>query len=253
VEVSAFETAYQEAQADNINRSAQAATIPESKDVSQDMDSLIEDMAAVASAILGGGSEIASAASSEAAGLEPSSLSVNPLPLGGGSASASSVLREVSGQVQQATSIVGGILADATSIVGSILAAATSPSNIGVLPDANSKYSMNGTASLPSSLMPSTMSEPQECLPQSVLCSTCNSSRLTFPYDTTTLTTQCLSVSFASATSWLGSSSTTPSCPNMITETCTVTETWHSTHYDETATLYTFIANTTVTRTETVR
>jgi hypothetical protein len=41
-----------------------------------------------------------------------------------------------------------------------------------------------------------------------------------------------------------------PSYPPPATSTCTVTETWHSTHYAETATFYGFI---TVTCTETIR
>jgi hypothetical protein len=61
----------------------------------------------------------------------------------------------------------------------------------------------------------------------------------------------------ASTTAKLCATPTTPSCPDPITTTCTVTETWHSTwhstHYAETATFYSFVANSTVTCTETVR
>ncbi|KAF4631817.1 hypothetical protein G7Y89_g6310 [Cudoniella acicularis] len=46
--------------------------------------------------------------------------------------------------------------------------------------------------------------------------------------------------------------SLTTSCPAQVTETCTVTETWHSTHYTEAATLYSFMSIVTVTCTETI-
>ncbi|KAH8669609.1 hypothetical protein BGZ60DRAFT_38291 [Tricladium varicosporioides] len=45
----------------------------------------------------------------------------------------------------------------------------------------------------------------------------------------------------------------TTSCPVPVTETCTVTETWHSTHYAETATLFSFMSIVTVTCTETIK
>lgn len=47
--------------------------------------------------------------------------------------------------------------------------------------------------------------------------------------------------------------SLTTSCPAPVTETCTMTETWHSTHYAETATLFSFMSIVTVTCTETVK
>ncbi|KAH6672308.1 hypothetical protein B0J14DRAFT_593363, partial [Halenospora varia] len=46
--------------------------------------------------------------------------------------------------------------------------------------------------------------------------------------------------------------SLTTSCPAPVTETCTMTETWHSTHYAETATLFSFMSIVTVTYTETI-
>ncbi|KAH8755257.1 hypothetical protein BGZ57DRAFT_37939 [Hyaloscypha finlandica] len=203
------------------------------KDVSQDAEnSLIGDIAAVALAILGGGSEVASAASAGAAELQATPLSASASVLGDGTASQSSLLREVNGQIQQATNIVGQIIGDATSIIGSILTAATAPSNIGVLPVANSNSSMNGTAFSSGNLMPS------------------NSSHPTFPPNTTIFASPCPSPAIAPAMVELTQPPTTPPCPTTITEICTVTETWHSTHYAETATFYSFVANTTITYTE---
>lgn len=219
------------------------ATTPESKDVSPVADSLIGDMAAVASAILGGGGEIASAASVGVAGLGATTLA----SLGDGTASVSSVLRDVEGQIQQATGLVVGILGDATSVVGSILAAATSPSNIGVLPQVNSNSSMNGTGDASSNQTSSTMGGTQQ------FCTTCNSSYPAYSLNTTITTVERPQPVIASTTTKLCATPTTPSCPAPITTTCTVTETWHNTHYAETATFYSFLANSTVTCTATVR
>jgi len=192
-------------------------------------------MAAVASAILGGGSEIASAASMGTAGLEATTLASGPEALSDGTASVSSVLRDVNGQIQQATGLVGGILGD----VGSILAAATSPSNIGVLPHVNSNFSINQTSSRIGGSQAS--------------CTTCSSSYSAYLLNTTITTVPRLLPAIASTTTQLCGNQTTPSCPAPIITTCTVTETWHSTHYAETATWYSFVANSTVTCTETVR
>ena len=203
----------------------------------QDEDALIGDIAAVASAILGGAAQVATAAPAGAAGLD-----ATPLPssgLGDGLGDSSSVVREVGGQVQQATSIAAVIIGDATSIVGSILAAATSPSNIGVLPNSKSNSSMDGNGTLLS---------PTSSAPMSS-----NSSQLAFPPKTTIFALPCPSPALSSATMELTSAPSAPFCPRTITETCTVTETWHSTHYAETATLYSFVANSTVTYTETAR
>jgi hypothetical protein len=237
--VSSIDLEDEKAQTNKMNRPVHAPTRPEIKgfkDVSQDVEnSLIGDIAAVASAILGGGSEVASAASAGAAELQATPLPASASVLGDGTASQSSLLREVNGQIQQATSIVGQIIGDATSIVGSILAAATAPSNIGVLPVANSNSSMNGTAFSSGNLMPS------------------NSSHPTFPPNTTIFAPPCPSPAIAPAMAELTQPTTTPPCPTTITEICTVTETWHSTHYAETATFYSFVANTTITYTEKYR
>ena len=205
----------------------------EAKDIVQDEDSLIGDIAAVASAILGGAARVATAASEGAMALQGT-----PLP-SSGLGDSSSVLREVGGQIQQATSIAALIIGDATSIVGSILAAATSPSNIGVLPigKTNSSIIGNGT------LLSSTSSTPMSS----------NGSQLAFPPNTTVFALPCPSSALASASIEFASSPSAPFCPTTITETCTVTETWHSTHYAETATFFSFVANSTVTFTETAK
>jgi hypothetical protein len=239
MEVGSLATEHYDAQVNQANRPVHVAATPESKDVSPIADSLIRDMATVASAILGGGSEIASAASIGAAALEATPLVSGPLALGDGTASVSSVLRDVNAQIQQATGLVGGILGDATSVVGSILAAATSPSNIGVLPHVNSNFSINQTSSSVGGSQAS--------------CTTCNSTYPAYLLNTTITTVPRPSPAIASTTPQLYGNQTTPSCPAPTITTCTVTETWHSTHYAETATWYSFVANSTVTCTETVR
>lgn len=51
----------------------------------------------------------------------------------------------------------------------------------------------------------------------------------------------------------LATTTITPCCPPARTVTCTVTETWHSTNYESTKTLFSFLSVFTVTCTETVR
>ena len=46
---------------------------------------------------------------------------------------------------------------------------------------------------------------------------------------------------------------TSTPCYSQLTSTCFITETWHSTHYESTATLYSFMNAITITCTETVR
>ena len=213
-------------------RPVNAVAKPEAKNIVQDEDSLISDIAAVASAILGGAARVATAASEGAAGLE-----ATPLPTGSSVLGDSSVVRQVNDQVQQVTSIAAVIIGDATSIVGSILAAAASPSNIGVLPIGKTNSSINGT------LLSATSSAP---------AMSSNGSQLAFQPNSTIFALPCATSAIASATIGL-TSAPAPFCPTTITETCTVTETWHSTHYAETATFYSFVANSTITYTETAR
>jgi hypothetical protein len=160
----------------------------------------------------------------------------------------SSVLQQVHNAIADATGILESVVNAATSMVGSLLAEATNPSNIGALAVAKTSSS----AAIPTL----TMSEPQEFLPQTALCKTCNGS---FPSSTSMITSSPMLNSSqmlpAAPTGSSGPSMTafTPSCPPLVASvasTCTVTETWHSTHYAETATFYGFI---TVTCTETIR
>jgi hypothetical protein len=51
----------------------------------------------------------------------------------------------------------------------------------------------------------------------------------------------------------MNSSCPSSACPAPVTETCTTTETWHSTHYSDTITLYSFVDVLTVTCTVTIR
>jgi hypothetical protein len=207
---------------------------------------------AVASALLGDGSDIANNVQAQASTLTATIIPVGTkeasLILGGGSTQVPTALAEATGAINQATGVVGGIFSAANSIVASVVAGAVNASNIGIL---STSMSMSKTASGQS---PSSTSEPQEFLSQTGLCTTCNNSSpfTAIPFNIT-------AAPFLSSTSVLPmaqSSTTMPSClscPLPVTKTCTVAETWHSTHYAETATYFSFVAAFTVTCTETVR
>jgi hypothetical protein len=132
----------------------------------------------------------------------------------------SSVLQQVHNAIAEATGILESVVNAATRMVGSMLAEATNPSNIGALAIAKTSSS----AALPTS----TMSEPQEFLPQTALCKTCNSS---FPSSISMITSApMLNSSQLPPAAPTGSScpsmtTFTPSCPPPATSTCTVTET----------------------------
>jgi hypothetical protein len=220
----------------------------ELKAVEPPIGDLFGDITDVASAIINGGSNIASNVASQGAdlaGLAAASSALSTVaPQLGQAAMMSSVLQQVHNAIAEATEILESVVNAATSIVGSMLAEATNPSNIGAL-------AIVKTSS--AALLTSTMSEPHEFLPQTALCKTCNSS---FPSSTSIITSvPMLNSSQLPSAAPTGSScpsmaTFTPSCPPHVISTCTVTETWHSTHYAETATFYGFI---TVTCTETIR
>lgn len=208
---------------------------------------LLNAVEAVASALLGDGSDIASNVQAQASVLTatiiPVGTNIASTVLIGAATQVPTALADATNAINQATGVVGGIVGAANSIVGSVVAGAVSTSNTGIL--STSVSQSRGTS-------PSSTREPQEFLPQTGPCMTCNnSSPLTaLPFNIT-------SVPRLSSTSVLpmapSGGPTCTSCPLPFTETCTVTETWHSTHYAETATYFSFIAAFTVTCTETVR
>jgi hypothetical protein len=121
-----------------------------------------------------------------------------------------------------------------------MLAGMTGASNIGALSDLPS----------PSNTKLSMTSEPQEFLPQSNLH---NSSTAVALHNITSAPS--LNTTVPKPTSTTGSACPPPTtcttCPPASTNTCTVTETWHMTHYETTATLFSFANVYTVTCTET--
>jgi hypothetical protein len=145
--------------------------------------------------------------------------------------------------VSQGTGIVNILVSDATGIVGSILASMPGASNIGALLNLPT----------PSSKPAPTTSEPQEFLPQSSLH---NTSATVSSQQHNITSAPSLNTTVPRPTSTTGSSCpqmTTTSCPPAKTETCTVTESWHMTHYEKTATFFSFAGVYTVTCTETIR
>lgn len=232
------------------SRSAVNASLPniESDAVSPLLSGLLGDINGVASAILDGGSNVAGNVVTQAAGVE-SVVAAAATVLDPGVAS---LLSNVNNAVNNATSVIDQIVSAATALVGSILAEATgNVSNIGVLP--SSALSSLTQTVLPLTSTPASTTGPQEFLPQTGLN---NSTRPTtsLPFNITLSPMATSSVNIA-ASQMVSSCSATfmPSCPPPVTSTCTVTETWHSTHYEATATLFSFIAAYTVTCTETVR
>ncbi|KUJ23783.1 uncharacterized protein LY89DRAFT_776028 [Mollisia scopiformis] len=214
---------------------------------------MLNAVEAVASALLGDGTDMAANAQAQAsivtATIIPIAQSVASTALGGGTAQVPAAVADVTSAINQATGVVGGIVSAANSIVASMVAGAVSASNIGILSTSvplSATKSASGGLSSPFSTNSS----------QHGLCSTCNSSpsSTALPLNITSapllssMTSQSVLPMAPSCTSMPSCTS----CPAAYTETCTVTETWHSTHYAETATLYSFVAAFTVTCTETV-
>lgn len=116
-------------------------------------------------------------------------------------------------------------------------------------------------ASNPSSFsFPSVFATMSNLLQQSTACSTCNNSFPTtaFKLNITSSALMTSSTALMASQTYMPSScppmtAFTSACPGPATVTCTVTETWHSTHYESTVTLFSFASIMTVTCTETVR
>jgi hypothetical protein len=145
-----------------------------------------------------------------------------------------------------AVSVVASILNEATAVAGVVVNDGTSVAEDSSAATAtNLPVALNTTSALNTSFP---TSDPVEFLPQTNICSICNNS-----LPTPAFSLNVTSLPFATATSTQCPPATNfiPSCYAPPTITCTVTETWHSTHYESTATLYSFLNYYTVT--ETVR
>lgn len=209
----------------------------------------------IASALLDDGSNLANNAQTEGntilaiAASRPSSISM------AGDSTVSDIMAKVNTEMSDAVQVVGNAVGDATSLLGNAVSAAVLPSssNVGVLSSVSGIIA-NATAGLPIA----TSSEAQEFLPQPALCTTCNTSFPTLTAHNITippafLTLLSTSRKASSSCSYPATITATPICPDKIISTCTITETWHSTHYASTATYFTTVANLTITCTETVR
>jgi hypothetical protein len=212
---------------------------------------LLGDVTNIAGAILGEGSNIASNILGESNSLVSTAAGSNNAAavLNGGTAR--EVLTNVNSVVNQATSIIGNVVGDAASLVGGILAGLTTASNLVVVSSSSIISSISRTV-LP--LAAATTSEPQEFLPQFACQSSPPAS--VSPFDITSAASRHPSLPPLAPPTGFSCPpmpTFTSSCPAQATTTCTVTETWHSTHYRETATLFSFMNVFTITCTETVR
>ena len=159
----------------------------------------------------------------------------------GGTGIVVSILSEVNSIINDATGIMGGVVGDATSVVGMIIGGVTSTSSGQTTSTSNSSTSSR---------------EPQEVLPQSHSTTVISAalSALNITFVATLPSTPSPSATTASAPCpSMATTTISPCCPSPSRVTCTVTETWHSTHYESTQTLYSFMSMYTVTCTETVR
>ncbi|KAK0113372.1 hypothetical protein ONS95_013626 [Cadophora gregata] len=202
-------------------------TKQEVKAISPAAGSILDAVGKVAAALLDGGSDIANLA-------EGVISSLSSTVLAGAPSQVPSQIQDVNSQVDQATGVVGGIVTAATGIVGSLLAG-TGASG---LPAADSGE-RNASTSATTGLAKTT----------SGLNATSSTSSMAFNITSAPVLKEFPSTS---ATSTCPSIPTCTACPAAKTETCTVTETWHSTHYESTATLFSFVAAFTYTCTETV-
>ncbi|PBP26762.1 WSC domain-containing protein [Diplocarpon rosae] len=198
---------------------------PEVKAVDPTVGGILDAVSKVAAALLNDGSDVANLAQGLTSSTSPVSV-------------VSDSIQSVNSGLNQATGIVGSIVSAATGIVGSLM---SNPVNVGatfsktigtgvfISGSGNSTQAGVTNASLPVNL---TSALPLNITSAPNLSGT---SLLTAAPSAT-----CPSVPRCTA------------CPAPRTETCTVTETWHSTHYEETATFFNFVAASTVTFTETV-
>ncbi|KAL2060580.1 hypothetical protein VTL71DRAFT_9221 [Oculimacula yallundae] len=203
---------------------------PAAKAISPASADILNAVGKVAAALLGGGSDIADFAQSAADGLASTILAAAPSQL-------PSPIQNVNSAVDQATGLVGGIVSAATGIVGSLIAGTGSPGSPSAeVGGMNASTGGNVTAATTKVASTSGLNV--------------SSSTSSMAFNITSAPT--LNQSSAATASICASSPTCTACPAPRTETCTVTETWHSTHYESTATLFSFVAAFTYTCTETV-
>ncbi|PVH84054.1 hypothetical protein DL98DRAFT_652099 [Cadophora sp. DSE1049] len=202
---------------------------PAVKAISPAAGSILDAVGKVAAALLDGGSDIANLAQGAISSLSSTALAGAPSQV-------PSRIQDVNSQVDQATGVVGGIVSAATGIVGSLLAG-TGASGITstVAAERNASVGVNATAILSKTASGLNVSSSTSSMAFNIT----SAPSLKEP-SSTSATTACASMP------------TCTSCPAPKTETCTVTETWHSTHYESTATLFSFVAAFTYTCTETV-
>ncbi|PBP16781.1 WSC domain-containing protein [Diplocarpon rosae] len=198
---------------------------PEVKAVDPTVGGILDAVSKVAAALLNDGSDVANLAQ----GLTSSTSPVSVVPVN---------IQSVNSGLNQATGIVGSIVSAATGIVGSLMSntvnagttfSKTIGSGVFISGLGNSSQAGFTNASLPVNLT--------SALPFNITSAPNLSGTALL---TAAPSATCPSVPSCSA------------CPAPDTETCTVTETWHSTHYEETATFFSFVAASTVTCTETV-
>ena len=203
------------------------------KTVSPIFGELINGVSNVADALLKGGVDI----TDNAVGGGSAALSA---ALKGEDTSAlmSTILEEVDGAISQATAVVADVVSAATSIAGALLSEASSPSNIRVLASSRMTSTTNGTA-----LTQLQATVTSNNTSQSRNVSDLNLSPASFTVSTPTTRFVFESISCLTIPP--------PVCPGPQTVTCT--ETWHSTHYAATATIFSFMSVMTVTSREIVR
>ncbi|KAH7379919.1 hypothetical protein BKA64DRAFT_686653 [Cadophora sp. MPI-SDFR-AT-0126] len=202
---------------------------PAIKAISPAAGSILDAVGKVAAALLDGGSDVANIAQGAISSLSSTALAGAPSQV-------PSRIQDVNSEVNQATGVVGGIVSAATEIVGSLLAG-TGPSGItaagGI--ERNASMGVNATAILSRTTSGLNVSSATSSMAFNIT----SAPVLKGPPSNSAATT-CASMPTCTA------------CPAPKTETCTVTETWHSTHYESTATLFSFVAAFTYTCTETV-
>lgn len=231
---------------------------------------LLNDITYVAGNLLSDGTNFAGSIDNDASGLLPNTAAGIS---GGWNGGVSSILNDVSSAVNQGNQILGLVVSDAASFVGDILGAITS-----ALPNANE----TAAATSPTSQVPpqggSIASVLGNCIPLSIspisalvvvlpsdLQSTSNAASpgsresslgasATLSITSTTLhATVISSAAFPVASPGSVIPTYTPACPVQLLSTVTITETWHSTYYAVTATLYSFMSVLTVAYNQAIR
>jgi hypothetical protein len=221
----------------------------------------LDAIANVASVLLDDGRGLASDVAQQAAKFTSLVSGLDSLPAQAtGSVQLLSVISDANDQIDQATAIVGGLFSAANSIVSNLITAATGAPNTGLLVSTITSAS-DILALKNSSPTPSSIGETQLSLSQTGSCATCSSPPLASSLSVNIIllpSSNNISKSPPTTPAQLGPAFSTVTiftalCPLRTTEISTVTETWHSTHYAETATLYSFITGLKAICTETIR